>query len=118
MWYTVTYPFPTTYNASETLTDLGIGVPCKYTPQPIPAKRTSRRSSIGLFERWTSRFLTQHWRLCQGTLCQTLLMAEPPVNNRQPAQMQDGHTTSDLGSNNGRRKGRNRPTSSRRPSPR
>ncbi|MED6224141.1 hypothetical protein PIB30_080982 [Stylosanthes scabra] len=86
-------------------------------PPPVSWRRKPL-SGFGPSRRQTSRFLTQHWRRCRGTLCQTLLMAEPQVNNQQSAQMQDGRTTSESGSNNGRQNGRNRPTSSRRPSPR
>ncbi|MED6110048.1 hypothetical protein PIB30_039313 [Stylosanthes scabra] len=87
------------------------------TPPPV-SWRWKPLTRLGPSRKQTSRFLSQHWRRCRGTLSQTLLMAEPPVNNRKTAQMQDGCTTSDSGSNNGRRDGRNRPTSSRRPSPR
>ncbi|MED6118454.1 hypothetical protein PIB30_002706 [Stylosanthes scabra] len=39
-----------------------------------------------------------------------LLMAEPPVNNRQLAPRENGHTTSDTESNNGRGNGANQAT--------
>ncbi|MED6117633.1 hypothetical protein PIB30_111697 [Stylosanthes scabra] len=74
-------------------------------PPPVSWRRKPL-FGFGLSRKQTSRSLTQHWRRCRGTLCQTLLMAEPQVNNGQSAQMQDGRTTSDSGLNNGRRNGR------------